>query len=70
MKVRQTLLNFDEPRSGRVLHMCLNTDCFYCETIMGVDELVWKDAWDSDLGILTPVPYCPSCGEVIWREVE
>jgi len=54
--------------SSAVVHICVNADCFYCETIMDFHELVWKDAWDSTLEMLTPIPHCPSCGEVIWRE--
>ena len=49
--------------------MCLNAHCFYCETIMGWDDVVVRDAWDSDLEDLVPVPHCPSCDEVMWREV-
>lgn len=53
----------------RTVHMCLNSDCFYCETIMPVTDLVWKQAWDTTTQDLAPYPTCPSCGEVSWREV-
>lgn len=50
------------------VHMCLNADCFYCETILDFHDLVWKEAYDTALGELVPIPTCPSCNEVAWRE--
>jgi len=56
--------------TAKVIYMCLNANCFYCETIMGVEDMVWRDRWCSDLEDLIPIPFCPSCDEVMWREVE
>ena len=46
-----------------MLHYCLNPHCFYVETLLGVDDVVWKDRWHSDLKELLPVAHCPSCNE-------
>lgn len=54
---------------GRIAHMCLNADCFYCEAILDIDDLVWKPIWNSEIEDLDLIPHCPSCDEVIWREV-
>ena len=51
-----------------VLHLCLNDDCFYCDSALDIDELVWKEVWNSEIEDLDPIPHCPSCGEVVWRE--
>jgi len=51
------------------VHMCLNEDCFYCETILDFPDVVLKHVWDSNLEDLTLIPHCPSCDEVLWREV-
>lgn len=53
-----------------VVHMCLNADCFYCEAILDIDDLVWKSVWSHADEDLTLIPHCPSCGEVIWREID
>ena len=56
--------------TSEYIHMCLNADCFYCETILDVTECVLKDVWDSNYEELVLIPHCPSCGEVMWREVQ
>ena len=56
--------------SSAVIHMCLNADCFYCESIMDFEDIVWGEAWDSNIEDLTMIPKCPSCDEVLWREVD
>lgn len=58
------------PLLSGVVHMCLNADCFYCEAIMDLDDLVWKEVWSSEYADLEMIPHCPSCGEVIWREYD
>jgi len=69
--VHQLTIDFPmSRRDGRVVHMCLNSNCFYCETIMSVNDLVWKEIWDHSLESIEMIPHCPSCGEVIWREME
>lgn len=70
MKVHQPKLPLDLRKAGSVVFMCLNADCFYCETIMDVNDLVWKEVWSSEIHDLTSVPHCPSCGEVAWREFD
>ena len=57
-----------EPRSGSVDHFCLNADCFYCETILDVNDLVVKEVWNSDLGMMDAIGFCPSCDEPVWGE--
>jgi len=51
------------------IHMCLNSDCFYCETILSLSDIVFKETWNSEIEDLDMIPHCPSCGEVLWREV-
>lgn len=63
-------LLLNERSDERIVHMCLNADCFYCETILDFHDLVWKDVWSSELEELTPIPYCPACHTVVWRERE
>ena len=53
-----------------VIHMCLNADCFYFETIFDWDDIVWGEQWDSQIEDLAMIPKCPSCGEVLWREID
>ena len=49
---------------------CANPHCFYCGTLLGVGDVVWREVWDSFLHDLTPVAYCPSCNEpmMYWDE--
>lgn len=47
----------------RTGYMCLNNNCFYCETYLGFDDVVFKSAWSSDLEDVIPLPHCPSCDE-------
>ena len=53
-----------------VIHLCLNSDCFYCETVLGLEDIVWKEQWDSQIEDLAMIPQCPSCGDVLWREID
>ena len=54
--------------TGAYIHMCLNADCFYCEVILDITDAVYKEVWDSNLEDVVPIPHCPSCGEILWRE--
>lgn len=65
----QLLLNYPDSQ-GRTVYMCLNSDCFYCETILRIEDISWKDLWSSEVQDLIMVPHCPSCGEVMWEERE
>lgn len=65
----QRYFDSDFRNRDKVVYMCLNAECFYCETIMDVNDLVWKETWDSNIEDLAAYPTCPSCGEVSWREV-
>ena len=49
----------------RRLYECLNPMCFYCETLLKTDEVVWKEVWDSDFEDLVMRPRCPSCSEAM-----
>jgi len=49
--------------------MCLNKHCFYADSILDFPDVVLKYVWCRELEDLTLVPHCPSCGEVLWREV-
>ena len=46
-----------------MLHYCLNPDCFYVETLLGVDDVFWKETWSSEFHDLIPIAHCPSCGD-------
>ena len=46
-----------------MLHYCLNNDCFYVETLLGVNDCVWKETWSNEVHDLILVAYCPSCNE-------
>jgi len=46
-----------------MLHYCLNPHCYYEGILLGVDDVVWADSWDSQVGDLLPVAKCPSCRE-------
>jgi hypothetical protein len=48
---------------ARRLYECCNPMCFYSESLMGVDEVTWKEQWNSDVEDLDMVPRCPSCAE-------
>jgi len=52
-----------------VLHYCLNKDCFYVDSILDLDDIVWKEVWNSEIEDLDMIPHCPSCQEVLYREV-
>ena len=55
--------------TGVYILMCLNADCFYCESILDATDCVLKHVWSSEIEDLTLVPHCPSCGDVMWREI-
>lgn len=48
---------------------CVNPQCFYNEAQFNHTEVVWKDMWNSDLGDLDMIPYCPSCQQevIFWQ---
>ena len=52
-----------------VIHMCLNENCFYFECFLDLEDIVWRELWDSQIEDLAMIPHCPSCNEVLWREV-
>ena len=55
---------------SNVTHMCLNKNCFYDQAILDFDDLVWKHLWNSEIEDLDLIPHCPSCDEVLWREID
>lgn len=50
------------PLSG-LLFECANEDCFFCGSLLPMDEVVWKDFWNSTIADLDVRPVCPSCEE-------
>ena len=54
---------------GHLIYLCLDPECFAFEHVWDLDEIVWKEQWSSEIEDLTPVPYCPHCDTVLWREV-
>ena len=48
---------------------CVNPQCFYNETELGYDDVVFRDMWVSDVQNVELVPHCPSCMEemIFWR---
>ena len=53
---------------GGLLYECANPDCYYCGSLMGLEDVTWKDVWNSQIGDLDLIPMCPSCNEpmMIW----
>ena len=51
-----------------VVYYCLNAECFYCESVIGVYDAVPKHVWNSELGMLDVVLHCPSCDSELWGE--
>jgi len=49
---------------------CLNNDCFYCSSILGHDDVTWKNVWDSEVEDLLLIAHCPSCAEpmAFWED--
>jgi len=54
----------------RVVYYCVNPKCFYEETILDFNDIVWKDRWCKDAGDLQLFAHCPSCGENLYGESE
>jgi hypothetical protein len=46
---------------GRLVYECANPECFFCESLLPMEEVVWKDYWNSTLKDLDVRPACPSC---------
>jgi len=55
-----------------LLYECANPDCFYCGTLLSMNEVVWKDYWDRRAEDLLPRSVCPSCYQpmMIWENDE
>lgn len=53
-----------------VLHICVNKACFYDDSLIDLDDIVWKEVWNSEIADLDMIPHCPACHEVLWREVD
>lgn len=47
----------------RRLYECMNSDCFYCATLSRLEEVHWKEVWNSEIEDLDMIPTCPSCNE-------
>lgn len=49
---------------------CLNPDCFYCGSLMGVHEVRWVHFWNSQIEDLDLRSTCPSCHDplAIWDD--
>lgn len=49
---------------------CLNPDCFYNGSLLGVEDVNLEHYWDSTIEDLGLRATCPSCGEpmAIWDE--
>lgn len=51
-----------------VIYFCLNAECFYCESIIDVNDAVPKHVWNSQIEDLDVVLHCPSCDSELWGE--
>jgi len=58
------------PLSDSLLYECANPECFYVGALMTMDDVTWKDVWDSHLQDLTLIAHCPSCSDpmIIWSD--
>jgi len=51
-----------------LLYECANPDCFHVGTLLTLDEVDWKDFWNSEIEDLDLRSVCPSCKQpmMIW----
>ena len=58
------------PLNVGLLYECANPECFYCESLLSLEDVVWKHYWNSEIGDLDLRSVCPSCGEpmMIWED--
>ena len=58
------------PLSAGLLYECANPDCFYCGSLLDLEDVVWKDYWDSSIEDLSVRATCPSCSDpmMIWSD--
>jgi len=56
------------PLKAGLLYECANPECFYCGTLLNLNEVDWKDFWNSQIENLDLRATCPSCAEpmMIW----
>lgn len=47
----------------RRLYECMNSACFYSETLLKLEEVNWKEQWNSEIEDLDMIPRCPSCND-------
>ena len=57
------------PLNVGLLYECANPDCFYCGSLLDMNDVEWVHYWDSDLDDLSFRSVCPSCREpmMIWN---
>lgn len=53
-----------------VLYECCEKQCFYFETLMKTDEVVWKHRWCKQSEDLLLQPFCPSCETQLERYIQ
>jgi len=58
------------PLDNALLYECANSECFYCGSLLDMEDVVWKHYWDSRAEDLLLRSTCPSCGDpmMIWSE--
>ena len=52
----------------KLLYECANPECFYCGSLMDLEDVIWREMWNSEIRDLDVIPFCPSCAEpmMIW----
>lgn len=55
-----------------LLYECANPECFYCGTLMSMEDVSWAEYWDTSAEDLLLRSVCPACREpmMIWEEDE
>ena len=58
------------PLNVELLFECANPDCFYCGSLIGVEDVSWIHFWNSEIEDLDMRSVCPSCNEplMIWED--
>ena len=58
------------PLNTSLLYECANPECYYCDALLDMEDVTWKEIWNSELRDLDLIPHCPSCNEpmMIWSE--
>ena len=54
--------------TGEYLYWCVNPDCFYDQSIIEFEDILWREAWNSDLEDVVPIAMCPACATNLWGE--